>query len=235
MIMSVPFFYEHQLPELPGPFTLSAETSKHCVQVLRMAVGETISLTNGAGVQYEAPIISADKKQTVVSLINKVVTPPAPTQTSIAISFVKNATRMEWFLEKATEIGITDIYPLIAERTERTNFKAERWENIIVSAMLQSKQVWKTQLHQPIELNALFNKPYGGLKLIAHCEEGEKVSIDSFTKSIESMILIGPEGDFTPAEIANAIRFGFKPVSLGNTRLRTETAGIVAAVLLQHK
>lgn len=233
--MSAPFFYEHQLPEIPGPFTLSAETSKHCVQVLRMQPGESIALTNGIGIQYEAKIISADKKQTIVSLINKVVSPPASIKTSIAISFVKNATRMEWFLEKATEIGITDIYPLIAERTERTNFKGERWENIVISAMLQSKQVWKTQLHQPIELKTLLSKSNAGLKLIAHCEEGDKVNIDSFTRFAESMILIGPEGDFTPAEIAEAIQFGFKPVSLGNTRLRTETAGIVAAVLLQHK
>ncbi len=233
--MSVPFFYESQLPENIEHFALSADTSKHCVQVLRMQPGEAIALTNGLGVQYDARILTADKRQTIVTLTNKVIAPPLTTKTSIAISFVKNAARMEWFLEKATEIGISNIYPLIAERTERTNFKAERWENIIVSAMLQSKQVWKTQLHEPITVKTLIHKPFNGLKMIAHCEDGNKETIPSLKQLNEQLMLIGPEGDFTSAEIKEALLAGFSPVSLGNTRLRTETAGIYAAVLLQHK
>ncbi len=233
--MAIPFFYETSLPGLPGLFTLSGETSKHCIQVLRMQPGETIALTDGMGTKYEAEIISADKKQTVVTLSNKVLIPMPEPQTSIAISFVKNPSRMEWFLEKATEIGIAAVYPLIAERTERTHFKADRWESIIVSAMLQSQQVWKTQLQEPVAFHELISRRFAGTKMIAHCEDDSKNSIVSLQKAVAQLILIGPEGDFSKEEITAALACGFHPVSLGITRLRTETAGIAAAVLLQNR
>ena len=159
---------------------------------------------------------------------------PEP-QTSIAISFVKNPSRMEWFLEKATEIGIAAVYPLIAERTERTHFKADRWESIIVSAMLQSQQVWKTQLQEPVAFHELISRRFAGTKMIAHCEDDSKNSIVSLQKAVAQLILIGPEGDFSKEEITAALACGFHPVSLGITRLRTETAGIAAAVLLQNR
>lgn len=232
--MDTPFFFEADLPANPAHFPLSPETSKHCIQVLRMQQGASIVLTNGAGLKYDAVILAADKKQTVVSLDNPVFCPRPEPLTTIAISFVKNPARMEWFLEKATEIGVSAVYPLIASRTERTHFKAERWENIIVSAMLQSRQVWKMKLHQPVDFSQLIQQKMAGLALIAHCEEGVKHSIASIEHAVARMILIGPEGDFSPEEIAAALLRGFKPVSLGNTRLRTETAGIAAAVLLQN-
>jgi 16S rRNA (uracil1498-N3)-methyltransferase len=233
--MSVPYFFEPSLPDLPGHFTLSVETAKHCVQVLRMKEGAMIVLTDGKGNCYNATILSANKKETVVLLVDKIIVPANNPITSIAISFVKNPSRMEWFLEKATEIGISHFYPLLTERTEKHHFKAERWENIIVSAMLQSKQVWKPVLHSPIAFDELILQPFDGLKLVAHCELSEKKSITNLQQQNRQLILIGPEGDFSPSEIAIAFNQGFIPVSLGINRLRTETAGLVAAVLLQNK
>jgi 16S rRNA (uracil1498-N3)-methyltransferase len=232
--MQVPFFYEAVLPDQPGIFTLSEDTSKHCVQVLRMNEGAIISLTNGKGIQYIATILSPNKNQTVVTLANKLFDEQTKPINSIAISFVKNASRMEWFLEKATEIGIAHIYPLTTERTEKSNFKLERWESILVSAMLQSKQVWKPILHEPSIFMNFVSKRFEGNKMIAHCENDNMLSIPSMAKNNHQLILIGPEGDFTTKEIELAISNNFIPVSLGNSRLRTETAGIVASVLLQN-
>lgn len=233
--MSIPFFYEAILPTAPGLFTLSEESSKHCSMVLRMKEESLIGLTNGAGLKCIGEIISADKKKTVVQLSQFEQAPLPIRQNSIAISFVKNATRMEWFLEKATEIGISAFYPLIADRTERTHFKKERWEHILVSAMLQSQQTYKPILHDPIEFKSIIHQPLNGQLLLAHCEPGEKKSIPSIILSEKTLLLIGPEGDFSPNEIELAAKAGATMVSLGNTRLRTETAGITAAVLLQNK
>lgn len=233
--MAAPFFYEKNLPDIAGHFTLSDETSKHCVQVLRMEAGETISLTNGLGLRYIATILSPDKKKTIVQLMEReYFERPIPVN-EIAISFVKNPSRMEWFLEKATEIGIAAIYPLIATRTERTNFKADRWEGILISAMLQSQQVWKPVMHLPLAVVNLLEQPFSGTRLIAHCTQGAKTALQNSVKSSKSLILIGPEGDFTPDEVSYATNRGCVAVSLGNTRLRTETAGIVAAVIMQNQ
>jgi 16S rRNA (uracil1498-N3)-methyltransferase len=233
--MSIPYFFEPSLPNQPGHFTLSPETSKHCVQVLRMKEGAMMVLTDGMGNCFDASIISANKVQAVVMLSDKKQIAPHHPISGIAISFVKNPSRMEWFLEKATEIGIGHFYPLIAERTEKQHFKAERWESIIVSAMLQSQQSWKPILHQPIHFDELIVKPFDGLKMIAHCEGTEKMALQNVPLNNNQLILIGPEGDFSTTEIEVASNQGFIPVSLGTNRLRTETAGLVAAVLLQHR
>ena len=233
--MSVSYFFEPILPDQPGHFSLSEETAKHCVQVLRMKEGAMIILTDGKGNLFDATILSASKKETVVVLTNKTTVVPNNPVSSIAISFVKNPSRMEWFLEKATEIGISHFYPLFTERTEKHHFKADRWENIIVSAMLQSKQVWKPVLHQPIYFADLIVQPMEGLKIIAHCKANAKTPLQRLPKENQQFILIGPEGDFSTNEINAAIQRGFIPTSLGNTRLRTETAGLAAAVLLQNR
>lgn len=233
--MSIPFFYEAILPLSPGLFTLSEESSKHCSMVLRMKEGALIGLTNGTGLKCLGEIISADKKKTVVQLSQFEQANLCNHLNSIAISFVKNAARMEWFLEKATEIGISAFYPLITERTERTHFKKERWEHILVSAMLQSQQTHKPILHDPIEFKAIIHLPLNGQLFLAHCEPGEKKLIPLIKPSEQTLLLIGPEGDFSPSEIELAAKAGATMVSLGNTRLRTETAGIAAAVLLQRR
>ncbi|NCI45460.1 RsmE family RNA methyltransferase [Sediminibacterium soli] len=227
------FFYEPTIHTDSPHITLSEETSKHCIQVLRMKTGEELLLTNGKGLQCQATIVSEDKKKAVV-LVHTAKQVAAPTEKiSIAISLLKNVTRLEWFLEKATEIGVTDIQPLICARTEHHRFKTERMQGILASAMLQSQQCWLPVLHEPVAVQQLVSTSRWPQKLVAHCEEDAgKQEIIRMQYSRETQLLVGPEGDFTPDEIALAKAHGFVPVGLGNTRLRTETAGMVAAVLL---
>jgi 16S rRNA (uracil1498-N3)-methyltransferase len=233
--MSAPFFYEPDLNINSSHFTLSEETSKHCIQVLRMKNGEALQLTNGRGLLCTATIGSEDKKK-AVAIITKTeqITPPAK-QICIAISLLKNTSRFEWFLEKATEIGITHIQPLLCTRTEHTRFKTERMQGILAAAMLQSQQTWLPVLGAPIALEKYTADSTWQQKLIAHCEENTKQFISELPVLSSTEILIGPEGDFTPAEIESAVQKGYLPVSLGETRLRTETAGIVATTLLASR
>jgi 16S rRNA (uracil1498-N3)-methyltransferase len=233
--MSVPFFYEPELRTDSSHYILSEETSKHCIQVLRMKTGETLQLTNGQGLICTATIGSEDKKK-AVALIHKTEQVSQPSkQISIAISLLKNTSRFEWFLEKVTEIGITHIQPLICTRTEHTRFKTERMTGILVSAMLQSQQTWLPVLGEPIGFEQYIANSNWQQKLIAHCEENTRQFVSTLPVSSSTEILIGPEGDFTPVEIEAAIRKNHTPVSLGETRLRTETAGVVAASLLANR
>ncbi len=230
--MSFPFFYEPEIPPTSSHFTLSEETSKHCIQVLRMKTGAQLQLTNGKGSLYKASILSEDKKKTVV-LIEEQTHIPVPTKKiSIAISLLKNASRFEWFLEKATEISVHEIQPLICNRTEHTRFRHDRMNGVLIAAMLQSQQAWLPVLHEPVAYDVFVKQSAYQQKLIAHCEEDKKQFIKDLTAANETQILIGPEGDFSPEEIKLALENKYLPISLGETRLRTETAGIVAATLL---
>jgi 16S rRNA (uracil1498-N3)-methyltransferase len=234
----LPYFYHKELDSIKQQFVLNEETSKHCVQVLRMLNGEKLQLTNGLGLLCTVEIIEANKRNTIVRIIEKSEVKSQNQKVSIAISLLKNASRFEWFLEKATEIGVTEIIPLISKRTERQSFKFDRLNSILIAAMLQSQQAFLPKLHQPIYYNDLFtNQPISqsNNKLIAHCLEENKTPITEVEKIDDAIILIGPEGDFTLDEIEIALENNFKPVTLGNTRLRTETAGIVAATLLVNK
>ncbi len=229
--MQLPYFYEENIQQ--PTHTLSEETSRHCVQVLRMKENDQLQLTDGKGNLYTTTIIDAHKKHCGVKIETMSYEPRVMSQVCIAISLLKNPSRFEWFLEKATEIGVSEIVPLICEHTEKENFRFDRMQNILVSAMLQSKQTWLPQLHQSTKFNAFINKDFDGLKLIAHCIEEEKKSIDYVANQHKNkLILIGPEGDFSITEIKTALEKNFIPVTLGITRLRTETAGIVAATLL---
>ena len=232
--MELPFFYEQNIPSSNSHFTLSEETSKHCIQVLRMKTGEHLQLTNGLGILYKAAIVSEDKKKTVV-LIEEAKTIPAPSKKiSIVISLLKTANRFEWFLEKATEIGVTEIQPVISARTEHHRFRHDRMNAILIAAMLQSQQAWLPVLQEPVSYTDLIKKSTYSQKLIAHCEEEKKQFIKDLPLSADTQILIGPEGDFSPEEIKLALDNHFLPVSLGETRLRAETAGVVAATLLAN-
>jgi 16S rRNA (uracil1498-N3)-methyltransferase len=198
-----------------------------------MKEGELIRITNGQGQTIIAEIISADKKKTKVKTISKEFTEPSKPKATIAISLIKNTNRFEWFVEKATEIGISAIIPLICKRSEKTHFRKERIRSIIISSMLQSQQSWLPEISEPVKFVDLLKENYQQ-KFIAHCLSGEKKELkDVSIKSDSKIILIGPEGDFTEEEIQQAIQQNYLPVSLGETRLRTETAGIVAAVLLK--
>lgn len=235
MQTQLPFFYIPSFDQ--GPYLdLGEENSRHIIQVLRMKKGEPLKLTDGLGHILLAEVWEEHKKHGRV-IIKKVdeVKPPSP-KTTLAISLVKNASRFEWFLEKATEIGIGCIQPLICTRTEREKFRYDRFQGILISAMLQSQQAWLPVLEEPVNLSDYLNKDHGQAeKFIAHCVEGNKQDLGTRSFSGEERILlIGPEGDFTPEEIDLAIAQGFLPVSLGETRLRTETAGIVGSVLLRR-
>jgi 16S rRNA (uracil1498-N3)-methyltransferase len=229
--MSLPFFYIYEHDETSKQIVLNEETSKHIIQVLRMKVGEKLNLTDGKGNLMTAEITDAHKKHCEVKVEDTRHKEQDIRQVSIAISLLKNTNRFEWFLEKATEIGVSEIIPLICERTEKEKFRYERMNSILISAMLQSQQPWLPILHEPQEFNQTIRQSNHQQKFIAHCSEGEKSQLTNKQINGSTIILIGPEGDFTKQEIDLAFQNNFIPVSLGNTRLRSETAGIVAAVL----
>ena len=232
--MALPFFYKEDLVASSTDVVLDEANSKHVVQVLRMQNGEQLQLTNGKGDLFTAEITDNNRKKCTVKVIQTNNLQRSTNNISIAISPVKNNTRFEWFLEKATEIGVTEIIPLVCSRTEKTVFKFERMKSILISAMLQSQQCWLPVLHEPTKFNALITSATQQQKFIAHCTDDAKRDLtDLNNESLSSkIILIGPEGDFTEEEIKLALENHFSAVSLGETRLRTETAGIVAATLL---
>ena len=232
--MALPLFYKEDLNTSSTEVLLDEATSKHIVQVLRMQNGEQLQLTNGKGGLFTVEIIDNNRKRCAVKIQQTNNNKPPPTNITIAISLIKNSSRFDWFLEKATEIGVTEIIPLICERTEKTAFKSDRMKTILVSAMLQSQQCWLPVLHEPTKFNSLIQSSSHQQKFIAHCMDDAKRNLaDLNNESLSSkIILIGPEGDFTPEEIDLALQNHFSAVSLGETRLRTETAGIVAATLL---
>lgn len=233
--MQLPFFFEENLP-VPDEFILSEESSKHIVQVLRMHELDQLLITNGKGEVLTAFIIVPDKKKTAIKITERTFFPEHIAKVSIAVSLIKNKNRFEWFLEKATEIGVSEIIPLICQRTEKQTFKYDRMKNILVGAMLQSQQAWLPLLHEPVKFEERIKKSSNQNKFIAHCMEGQKKQLTNETiQPGDQLILIGPEGDFTKSEIDLALQHNFIPVSLGETRLRTETAGLVAAVLLLKK
>ncbi|MGH2649316.1 MAG: RsmE family RNA methyltransferase, partial [Ginsengibacter sp.] len=233
--MQLPFFYEENLPAKKN-FMLSEETSRHIVQVLRMHENENLIITNGEGQVLTATLIKANRKNAEVEITNKSFIAKPASKISIAISLIKNTNRFEWFLEKATEIGVSEIIPVICGRTEKQHFRYDRMKNIVITAMLQSQQSWLPLLQVPVVIDELIKNAEQQNKYIAHCVDDKRMNLGSEKKPEgEQIILIGPEGDFTKDEIEAALKNNYIPVSLGQTRLRTETAGIVAAVLLLHK
>ncbi len=238
--MALPFFYIAELNT--GNLVLDEDTSKHITQVLRMKVGEQLLLTNGKGMKSTAEITNDHRKKCEVKIVTTETEEQLSPRIVIGISLIKNTSRFEWFLEKATEIGVNEIIPLICERTEKEKFRYERLQQILISAMLQSQQCWLPVLHQPTSFEEVVQSKLSNQlnqefqyqqKFIAHCLPGQKQQLSSFIRHHSSLILIGPEGDFSPKEINTALQQNFQPVALGNTRLRTETAGMVAAALLR--
>ncbi|HEX6170982.1 MAG TPA: RsmE family RNA methyltransferase [Chitinophagaceae bacterium] len=235
--MALPFFYITEFVSSQKEIVLDEDTSRHVVQVLRMKEGEKLNLTDGKGHLISAGIIDDHKKHCTVKVVDSKFTSQASRKVTIAISLLKNANRFEWFLEKATEIGVSEIIPLICERTEKQKFRHDRMKGICISAMLQSQQVWLPELYEPVKYIEYIKSGTGDTdltKFIAHCEKpAEKQNLSSFQSFTHSTILVGPEGDFTKQEIEFALQNNFIPVSLGETRLRTETAGVVAMALLK--
>jgi 16S rRNA (uracil1498-N3)-methyltransferase len=234
--MALPFFYITPADAQTNTIILDEDTSRHVVQVLRMQAGESLHLTDGAGNLLTAVISDAHKKHCSVSVEKREAVIRPGKDNAIGISILKNSNRFEWFLEKATELGIREIIPLLCDRTEKEKFRSDRMQQICISAMLQSKQCWLPDLHEPTAFDAVVKNSVTGQRFIAHCAAGEKKPLAAAIHSNEDhrLLLIGPEGDFTEAEIQHALEAGLGAVSLGDTRLRTETAGVTGAVLLCH-
>ncbi|MFM6976883.1 MAG: 16S rRNA (uracil(1498)-N(3))-methyltransferase [Sphingobacteriaceae bacterium] len=211
-------------------YTLSEEESKHAIRVLRLQAGHTVVLVDGRGGYYTAEITDPNPKRTSLKVLHTTKEFGRRNHhLHLAVAPTKNIERMEWFLEKATEIGIDTITPLICERSERKEIKTERLNKIITSAVKQSIKAYHPMLNEAIFFSNFLNTPFGGQKFIAHCMEGDKKNLkDLVGLNGDYLILIGPEGDFSPAELALAEKKGYHSISLGNSRLRTETAALEA-------
>lgn len=210
-------------------YTLNEEESKHCVRVLRLTRGSIVNLVDGKGGFYAAEISSDNPKKVSLSIL-KVETEfhKRNHYLHIAVAPTKNIDRIEWFLEKATELGIDEITPIITDRSERRIVKEDRLNKVITSAVKQSIKAYHPKLNDAISFDAFLKEPFEGDKLIAHCiDNGEKQYISKLVAPHQKyLILIGPEGDFTPDEVNLALNKGFKALTLGDNRLRTETAAL---------
>lgn len=214
-------------------FELSASDSTHAVRVLRKSDGDQVHVTDGNGSLYKGELSVLSKKNVQVVSLTELSKSEQRHKRSIAIAPTKNNDRFEWFLEKATEIGITDIYPFVGKHSERKVIKEERLEKILVSAMKQSKNFYKPTLHPLVPFKSFVSSSdLPSKKYIAHCMEPDRHLNELYTSGSDAVVLIGPEGDFADEEVKLAKSEGWSDVSLGNSRLRTETAGIIACHLL---
>lgn len=231
-------FYNEHIPE-EGTFGLDETESKHLVRALRKKAGDQVFFTNGKGVLFTCSLLDDHPKKCVLDIQSKQQhQPDFRRELHLAIAPTKNNDRLEWCVEKITEIGIGRITPIICDNSERTKLKIDRIKRIAISAMKQSNQFFLPEIDSPISFsNFIQNYPATSdtSSLIAHCEPLHKKLLQQFELQDKVVLLIGPEGDFTSTEIETALEAGYQAVSLGETRLRTETAGIVGITLLQHQ
>ncbi|TBW29249.1 16S rRNA (uracil(1498)-N(3))-methyltransferase [Gramella sp. KN1008] len=223
-------FYNPKISEKDTQVVFQRDESKHIAKVLRKKEGDILNITNGEGLLFEAEIITSDIKQCVAKIISVDKQPPPPYYLHMIVAPTKMNDRFEWFLEKAMEIGVHEITPVICEHSERKVVKLNRFERVLQSAMKQSLHFRMPRLNEPVSFSDFVNSEVEGDKFIAHCEdEAEKAYLQKkLNPGTNVHILIGPEGDFTTTEIEMARDKGWVPVSLGDSRLRTETAAIVA-------
>ncbi|MES2110008.1 MAG: 16S rRNA (uracil(1498)-N(3))-methyltransferase [Bacteroidota bacterium] len=223
-------FYTPGINPSHKQFFLDEEESKHAIRVMRLQKDDEVQLIDGKGGLYLAAITDAHPKRTILEI--KSVTTGYGKRNHylhVAIAPTKNIERVEWFLEKATEIGIDEISLLICQRSERKEVKTERLNKIITSAIKQSLKAYHPVLNEPLAFNRFITNTFNGQKFIAHCEPGGKASLrNELQLQGSSLILIGPEGDFTPGEIDSALKNDYKAITLGESRLRTETAALEA-------
>ena len=228
-------FYTRNINETTA--TLDEEESRHLTLSLRKKETETVFFTDGKGSVYSGKIGKNNLKNKAVVLENVQIIefkPHTKPKTGIAISPIKNVDRFEWFIEKATELGVKHIYPIVCDRTEKTNIRLDRMEKICISAMKQCLNSWQPIISAPKSFKEFLQEDLGfEQKIIAHCEETSKSDLlDFLLPNKFTLILIGPEGDFTSGEISAAIKRDFSPASLGDFRLRTETAGVYCATIM---
>lgn len=222
-------FYNPEINTETKTFFFSKEESKHIIKVMRKKGSDILFVTNGLGYLFKTEIVLASDTKCTVNIVSFEKAEKPKYELHLAVAPTKMNDRYEWFLEKATEIGITEITPLICDHSERKYIKTDRFDKILQSAMKQSLHYYLPKLNEPIAFKDFIKTKNSSKKLIAHCEETDKKSLKSVVKANENItILIGPEGDFSTKEISLAIENDYIPVMLGNTRLRTETAAVVA-------
>ena len=222
-------FYNININETTENFSFDKEESKHIIKVLRKKDTDILYVTNGLGLLFKTEITLASDSKCTVKIISFEKSATPKFHLHLAVAPTKMNDRFEWFLEKATEIGIHEITPIICDRSERKVINAERFEKILLTAMKQSNVLFLPKLNNAVSFKEFLKQKQQGLNFIAHCEETDKKTLKTALKPNENVtILIGPEGDFTEKEIELALDSNYIPVSLGNTRLRTETAAIVA-------
>jgi len=222
-------FYNPDITENYPDFSFSREESKHIVRVLRKKEGDTLHITNGKGWLFNAQIITANPNNCKAKVVNKELQCKRPYKVHMVVAPTKMNDRYEWFLEKATEIGVDSITPIICENSERKTIKRERFNKIIQSAMKQSLQCYLPELNATCSFKEFIKQNHDGQKFIAHCEDIDRKSLKrELGPNEDVIILIGPEGDFSVKEITMALENTYIPVTLGKTRLRTETAAIAA-------
>lgn len=217
-------------PDIETSCEMPDEEAGHCLRVLRLGIGDEVMLTDGKGSFYKAVISAATNKRCQLKVIE--VLPQEKGWNGwlhVAMAPTKNMDRTEWFVEKATEIGFDELTFLNCRFSERKIIKTERIEKILVSAVKQSLKASKPVLNEMVDFNKFISQDFKGQKFICHCYEGEKKLLkEALVPGEDALILIGPEGDFSEEEVAKALSLGFQPVSLGKSRLRTETAALVA-------
>lgn len=222
-------FYNPTITENTSQFSFEKEESKHIIKVLRKTVGDILHITNGYGWLFTAEITIPNINKCVVTVTSKTKQPKHDYTLHLAVAPTKMNDRYEWFLEKATEIGIDTITPIICHHSERKQIKTERFDKILQAAMKQSLSCYMPKLNDAVDFKDFITQDFSGNLFIAHCEETDrKLLKQQLIPKQNSTILIGPEGDFSTKEIELAIKNKFIPVTLGKTRLRTETAAIVA-------
>ena len=241
-------FYAPELRVMEGDFyTLPEEESKHCVRVLRLSLGNLIHVTDGEGSLYEAELTALEAKRCTVCIRQCWRDYGArPYYLHLAVAPTKSPERYEWMVEKATEMGFDALTPFISAHSERrSGGKYERIKRVAVAAMKQSLKAFLPRIQEEVSLESLLRQPFEGHKFIAHCQEGQRRDLEEVLTELAAkplleasprfLVLIGPEGDFSPQEVALAQVQGFVPVHLGPSRLRTETAGVLAAALMYAK
>lgn len=222
-------------PDISGNYyTLEESESKHCIRVLRKSKGDRLILVDGRGGYYESVIQDPDPKRCMVEVTRETQQfEKRGYSLHLAVAPTKNIERFEWMIEKATEIGVDEITPLLCEHSERKQINSERLQKILVSAMKQSLKAYLPSLNNLSNFDAFLKNTQASGKYIAHCEVGEKKHLFNIApKQGSVVVMIGPEGDFSSSEIVKALSFGYSGVSLGNSRLRTETAGMVACEII---
>lgn len=225
--MSFNLFYS---PDIDNISQLPEYESQHCVKVLRMRSGDKLTVTDGKGFFYDCELIDANSKGCTISVLNRYEVPTGRNfKLHIAFSPTKQMDRNEWFIEKATEIGIDKFTPIYSNFSERKDIKTERLKKIAISAIKLSQQASLPEIDIQVSFNDFISMQFNSKKYIAHCYDKPKTPLTQlYNKGDDALILIGPEGDFSEEEVESAIKNGFEPISLGETRLRTETACLVA-------